>query len=182
MRFIIALVLLSAPAFAEQSPVCPAVPDHAAEKTALLRDLRIARDETDAMLITGDLWRIWTDAPDARAQDLLDRGMASLRAADYAASIATLGELVAYCPDYAEGWNQRAFAAYLSGDHTLALSDLEQALAIDPLHVAALSGKALTLIRLGRDDEAQLVLREAVHLNPWLGERALLTIPLGKDI
>ncbi len=162
--------------------VCPAVPDHAQEKAALLRELRIARDETDAMLITGDLWRIWTDAPDSRAQELLDRGMSQMRSFEYAASIETLGELVNYCPDYAEGWNQRAFAAFLSGQNEAALADLERALALDPQHVAALSGKALTLMKLGRDNEAQLALRDAVHMNPWLNERALLTIPLGTDI
>jgi tetratricopeptide (TPR) repeat protein len=167
---------------AQDLAVCPAVPDHAEEKVALLRELRIARDETDAMLITGDLWRIWTDAPDARAQELLDRGMSQMRSFEYAASIETLDELVGYCPDYAEGWNQRAFAAYLSGQNEMALADLDRALSIDPKHVAALSGKALTLMKLGRDDEAQLVLRDAVHMNPWLGERALLTIPLGTDI
>ena len=85
-------------------------------------------------------------------------------------------------PDFAEGWNQRAFAAFLAEDYAAALADLDVALGIMPDHVAALSGKALTLIGMGRNDEAQEVLRAAVKLNPWLGERALLVEPPGKDI
>jgi hypothetical protein len=37
-----------------------------------------------------------------------------------------------------------------------------------------LTGKARTLIELGEDDEAQVILKKALALNPWLGERALL--------
>ena len=182
MRTVILLICLSGPVFAQAKDTCPVAPDYTERKAELLRDLRITRDGTDARVISDDLWRIWTEAPDDKAQDLLDRGIAALQHQDFATSIAVLSELVTYCPDYAEGWNQRAFAAYLRGDHTSALSDLDHALSIDPKHVAALSGKALTLMQLGRNDEAQLVLRDAVHLNPWLGERALLTIPLGTDI
>lgn len=51
-----------------------------------------------------------------------------------------------------------------------------------PTHVAALSGKALTLIGMGRDKEAQIVLRAAHALNPWLSERRLLVEPEGEEI
>jgi tetratricopeptide (TPR) repeat protein len=161
---------------------CPAAPDHEGAKTELLQDLRIARDATDAELITGDLWRLWTDAPDARAQGMLDEGMRLIRALDYPASEAVLGDLVGYCPDYAEGWNQRAFARFLMGAFDGALEDLDRALALDARHVPALSGKALVLMHLGRQDEAQLVLREAVRMNPWLQERTLLTIPMDVEL
>jgi hypothetical protein len=45
-----------------------------------------------------------------------------------------------------------------------------------------LSGKALTLMGLGRDAEAQTVLRAALALNPWLEERALLVTPPGVEL
>jgi Tfp pilus assembly protein PilF len=182
MRLVIALIALSGPAFAQEEAVCPSGPDHSVRKETLLNQLRRARNQMDAMQITSQLWAIWTDAPDSLAQELLDRGMAEMRASDYAASRATLTDLVTYCPDYAEGWNQRAFAAYLSGDNTSALADLDRAVSLDPVHVPALSGMALTLMNLGRDAEAQVVLRDAVELNPWLGERVLLTIPLGTEL
>jgi tetratricopeptide (TPR) repeat protein len=180
MRMMVALLAMTQAAWGQE--ICPAVPDHAAERAQIMTVMRHARDQTEAQFMTNQLWQIWTDAPNARAQALLDEGMARRMAYDFAGSRAVLDNLIAYCPDYAEGWNQRAFAAFLAEDYAAALSDLDVALGIMPDHVAALSGKALTLIGLGRNDEAQEVLRAAVALNPWLGERALLIEPPGQDI
>jgi tetratricopeptide (TPR) repeat protein len=180
MKMLFALMLLAAPAFADEP--CPAVPDHAAERAQIMNVLAHARDQTEAQFMANQLWQIWTDAPDAQAQALLDEGMARRMAMDYAGSRAVLDQLVAYCPDYAEGWNQRAFAAFLAQDYAAALADVDAALAIMPDHVAAMTGKALTLIGLGRNDEAQVVLRDAVKLNPRLGERALLVEPPGVEL
>jgi len=68
------------------------------------------------------------------------------------------------------------------GAHEGALGDLERALALDPRHVPAISGKALVLMHLGRQEEGQLVLREAVRMNPWIAERSLLTIPMDVEL
>ena len=180
MRFSLALLLMTQTALAED--ICPPVPDHTAERARIMVILAHARDVTEAQFMANQLWLIWTDAPDDRAQALLDEGMDRRIGYDYAGSRAVLDELVTYCPDFAEGWNQRAFAAFLAQDYAAALADLDVALGIMPDHVAALSGKALTLIGMGRDAEAQVVLRAAVKLNPWLGERALLVEPPGQDI
>ena len=180
MKTLIALILLAGPVWAQD--ICPAVPDHTAERAQIMAVLAHARDETEAQFMADRLWQIWTDAPDAKAQALLDEGMQRRLDYDFAGSRAVLDDLIAYCPDYAEGWNQRAFAAFLAQDYPAALADLDVALGIMPDHVAALSGKALTLIGMGRNDEAQDVLRAALDLNPWLGERALLVEPPGQDI
>lgn len=177
----ILLTVLALPAFA-QDAVCPAVPDRQDEKFALLGELSISRDPTEASLISGFLWQIWTDAPDDAAQQMLNEGMALRMQGDLAGSVTLLDNLVAYCPDYAEGWNQRAFSSYLQRDFTAALADLDAAIALDPHHIPAISGKALTLFGLGREDEGQDVLRQALSLNPWLSERALLREPDGTDI
>ncbi|MFD2854504.1 tetratricopeptide repeat protein [Seohaeicola zhoushanensis] len=92
-----------------------------------------------------------------------------------------------YCPDYAEGYNQRAFAYYLTEKFGPALEDLDRAIALSPNHVAALSGRALTLLGLGRTEEAARALARALELNPWLSERSLAgpggpLEPKGKDI
>ena len=100
----------------------------------------------------------------------------------FVGAIDVLDRLVAYCPDYAEGWNQRAFVHFLRQDFEAALTDLDAAIALNPRHVGALSGKALTLIGLGRKAEAELALRAALALNPWLSERHLLEGLAGEDI
>lgn len=175
----VTLLLVAAPAFAE---VCPPASDHSVRLAEIVDALSESRGEGEARVLTEELWSLWTDAPDARSQALLDDGMRKRSIFDFLGARDTLDELVQYCPNYAEGYNQRAFASYLRQDFEAALVDLDLALAIIPNHIAALSGKGLTLMGLGRHDEAQAVLREAVEMNPWLQERALLVEPLGQDI
>ena len=140
-----------------------------------------------ARQLNNRMWELWTDAPDEPAQSLLDEGMQKLRGADYLGALDDLNRLVAYCPDYAEGYNQRAFAYYLTQNFAPALADLDRTLALSPNHVGALSGRALTLMGLGRTDEARQALARALELNPWLSERSLAAPggplePKGKDI
>ncbi|MCY4180919.1 MAG: tetratricopeptide repeat protein, partial [Litoreibacter sp.] len=99
---------------------------------------------------------------------------------DYLGALTQFDALVAYCPDYAEGYNQRAFVHFLSGSYDKALQDLDRTLEITPDHIGALSGRALTLFELGREEQGQLALRAALAFNPWLPERFRLrplTIP-----
>jgi tetratricopeptide (TPR) repeat protein len=105
-----------------------------------------------------------------------------MRVADRAGAMAAFGALIDYCPDYAEGWNQRAFLAYLGGDFAAALPDLDRALSLRPRHVGALSGRALVLIALGREAEGYETLRAALELNPWLAERRLLPEAQGVEL
>jgi len=173
-----ALILSAAGARAE----CPAPPDHSVAETGLLDRLATSRTEMEGRQISGELWQLYFDAPDREAQTLLDDGLGRLRIADYAGAIEILSALVARCPDYAEGWNQRAFASFLSNDFASAVSDLEEALRLSPRHVPAMSGLALSLMGLGRTEAAQSVLRDALALNPWLPERRYLVGPPSKDI
>ena len=171
MKHLFAFMLIASPAFAD---TCPAVMDQSALQAELLEQIQTAETEAVARPLSNAMWEIWIKAPDSAAQELLDTGTERLRIADFDAAIAAFDALVAYCPDYAEGYNQRAYAHFLRKDFAPALTDLDLAIERNPVHVAAIAGKALTLMGLGRDQEAQDVLREAVALNPWLSERHLL--------
>lgn len=155
---------------------CPASPDHAAELSGLIKDARAAQTEGEGRALSDRMWDLWTDAPDAKAQELLDHGMERRGAYDYAGAMEAFDALVAYCPDYAEGYNQRAFIHFLQEGFEAALPDLKRTLDLSPRHVGALSGQALTFHALGRNAEAALSLRAALDLNPWLGERHLLPV------
>lgn len=161
---------------------CPAAPDIRASEDALFAQAREAQTERVGRGISRELWKLWATAPDTEAQELLDQGMAARASFDFVRATEMFDRLTAYCPDYAEGYNQRAFVNFLREDYAQALVDLDLALDRSPRHVAALSGKALTLMGLGRQDDAQEVLREAVKLNPWISERGLLTDPPGEDL
>ena len=179
MRYLIlCLAVAGFPAFAE----CPPVPDRDAELTALFDAARVAESEAEGRALNRQMWEIWFDAPDEAAQALLERGSNLGRVADFLGAREAYDRLVAYCPHYAEGWNQRAFIAFLSGDFESAERDLEEALAREPRHIGALTGLGLTLIQLGREEEAQVWIRKAVALNPWISERFLLTDPLEEEL
>mgnify|MGYP000371472493 CR=1 FL=1 len=142
MRLIALIVCLSAvaPVWAD----CPAAPDHGASIDGLLSDVRAAQSETEAREISSRMWEFWTDAPDEIAQEMLDQGMSRRGSYDFLGALNELNRLVAYCPDYAEGYNQRAFVNYLRQDFAPALKDLDRAIELSPNHIAALSGRALT--------------------------------------
>jgi len=178
--FPIALPLVLSAGFAMAE--CPAPPDIAEGEAAFFAELQEAENEMQAQDSTRGLWALWTKAPDDAAQTLLDQGMSARRVFDFLGAIEKFDRLVAYCPDYAEGYNQRAFVNFLREDFASALIDLDLALERSPQHVGALSGKALTLMGLGRADEAQEVLKEALALNPWIPERGLLQQTPGEDI
>ncbi|SHG58704.1 hypothetical protein SAMN05444003_0036 [Cognatiyoonia sediminum] len=178
MRLIIAALFAASAASAES---CPPAPNHTDAIQNLVSQYK-SSSQLEARSLTGQLWALWTDAPDQKAQALLDEGMRLISTFDFDGSKAVLDELVAYCPDYAEGYNQRAFAQFLAKDYDGALADLDRTLEIIPNHIGAISGRGMTLIGMGRRPEGEDAIRDALELNPWLSERRFLTEPEGTDI
>ncbi|NNE52828.1 MAG: hypothetical protein HKN30_10540 [Sulfitobacter sp.] len=166
---------------------CPDPDDISAEMEALFDKARTAETFMEGRAVSAEMWEVWLRAPDEAAQEILDAGMQRRGSFDFLGAIAQFDRLTDYCPTYAEGFNQRAFVNFLREDYEAALVDLDVALKLQPRHVGAQSGRALTLMKLGRLEEARAQLQEAVANNPWLSERALLADgaplgPVGEDI
>lgn len=177
------LACLALPAFAD----CPAPMDVSAELETLFAEAREATSDQAGRALSGQMWELWLKAPDAAAQEVLDRGMRKREIYDFAGALTDFDRLAEYCPLYAEGFNQRAFVHFLREDYDRALVDLDKALSLQPRHVGAQSGRALTLMNLDRIEEARAQLEEALENNPWLSERFLMAeggplAPKGKDI
>ncbi len=160
---------------------CPDPEDTRSELLNLFAKAQAAKNFSDGRRVSTEMWKVWLRAPDESAQAILDAGMKRRDVADFAGSIKEYDRLVDYCPTYAEGYNQRAYIHFLTGAYEKALADLDIALRLQPYHVAAQSGRALTLMNLGRLEEARAQLLIAVDNNPWLSEKALLAkgAPLG---
>lgn len=178
MRLAPLLFISATPVLAE---TCPPSPDHGDQIASIVAEYD-GSTQLKARSLTGQLWSLWTDAPDEKSQDLLNEGMRLIGISDFQGSKTVLDELVAYCPNFAEGYNQRAFAQFLARDYEAALADLDRAIAIIPNHIAAISGRGLTLLGMGRREEGEKAIRDALELNPWLSERRYLTEPEGTDI
>lgn len=185
MRMKLALIFafVAAPAFAD----CPPPEDTSREILNLIAKAQGAENFMDGRRYSGKMWEVWLRAPDEAAQEVLDAGLKRRDSYDFAGALIEFDRLAEYCPDYAEGYNQRAYIHYLREDYEKALPDLDAALVRNPYHIAAQSGRALTLMKLGRLEEARAQLLIAVDNNPWLSEKALLAEgaplgPKGKDI
>ena len=157
---------------------CPDGNDLADERARLHTELLKSDTEAQAKGIADAIWRIWLTAPDATAQDLLDRGMQRRQVYALEESERILDDLISYCPTYTEAYNQRAFTRFLRTRLDEALADIEVVLSRNPYHFGALSGKALTLMQMGRAELAQDALRQAVKVHPFLRERAMLREPV----
>lgn len=182
-HLVISLSLLATPAFAD----CPAPKDLSGQLDTLFEEARAAQNDQAGQAASNKMWALWLQAPDDAAQEVLDRGMRKRQVADYVGALDDFTRLAEYCPLYAEGFNQRAFVHFLREDYPRALEDLDAALALQPHHVGAQSGRALTLMNLDRIAEARLQLQEALKNNPWLSERFLMAAggplaPNGEDI
>lgn len=178
-----AFLLVPVIAFAD----CPAPADVRDEMLNLIARSQAAETFTEGRRVSQQMWQVWLRAPDETAQEVLDAGLRRRDSFDFVGALAEFDRLTAYCPTYAEGFNQRAYVHFLTENYDKALVDLDIALDLQPLHIAAQSGRALTLMKLGRIDEARAQLLEAVDNNPWLSEAALLAEgaplgPKGKDI
>jgi tetratricopeptide (TPR) repeat protein len=173
--FLVPAIVLSltaaVPSFAS---TCPAAPNNVEALSQHLSALQDAENEMAARMIINQMWELWDDAPDEQAQAVLDRGMRMRSQFDLLSAVEQFDKLISYCPQYAEGYNQRAFANFLMGNFDVAIADLDRAIELSPAHIGAIVGRAMTLIALGREDDAQADLRRAVALNPWLPERGML--------
>lgn len=179
MRLIFAFALVAAPTVAQA--VCPDPADVRNEMLNLFAKANAAQNFTEGRRVSKEMWEVWLRAPDAAAQEVLKTGMARRDSYDFAGALVHFDKLADYCSTYAEGFNQRAYIHFLREDYEKALVDLDIALGLQPLHVAAQSGRALTLMNLGRISEAREQMLIAVENNPWLSEAALLAkgAPLG---
>ena len=147
----------------------------------LFERLRNAMTEQEGRLAEDAVWRFWMEAAPSRAvARAVDEAMNARESYDFDRALAILDGVVSRAPDYAEGWNQRAFIRFLKDDLDGSLEDIERALELESKHFAALAGKAMILMRQGRVDLGQAALRRAVEIHPWLKERSMLMPVPGK--
>jgi tetratricopeptide (TPR) repeat protein len=83
-------------------------------------------------------------------------------------AIALFTRVIERAPDFAEGWNKRATARYVSEDYPGAVADCEETLARNPHHFGALSGQGLCHMALGQFREAAALFRRALAVHPHL--------------
>lgn len=144
--------------------------------------LKTVTDEQDGEAAVAEIWRLWqgSGTPEldelmAQAAMLIDLGMHPL-------ALPLLNDIVKRAPDWAEGWNKRATALYLAGEHDLSLADIDRVLVLEPRHFGALAGMGLIRIARGEYRDALAAYRKALAVNPFLKERLELIPALEKKV
>lgn len=133
----------------------------------LLEALREAPTE-EAARLTGEILERWSYSGSAALDYLLSRGRAALEAEDYEAAIEHLTALTDHAPEFAEGWNARGTAFFLTDRFGLAAADLQRALALNPNHFGALSGLGVIYERIDQPQAALRAFEEALKIHPHM--------------
>jgi tetratricopeptide (TPR) repeat protein len=112
----------------------------------------------------------WSKSGSASMNLLLNRGEAALNRSDYRAAVDHLTALTDHAPHFAEGRALRARAWHHLDEPGLALSDLQQVLALNPNHFHALFGLGVTLEQLNRPKLALRAYRLVLNIHPQYEE------------
>ena len=172
-----ALLLLAAPPLRAAEPLPPMAglsEPQAKERAALFAELAATKNDAEARAVENKLWVFWGGFADAESQRLLAVAHKAQLGFDYGNALVAMESLVKHQPQFAEGWNQFAYVLFLAGSYDQSLEAIEKTLTLEPMHYAALAGKAIILIQQGKEAQAQAPLKRALAIDPWLKERNLI--------
>lgn len=152
------------------------------QKSILFQNLANAPTEAEGRSAEDAVWQYWfNQAPDFSTRSALDAGIERRESYDFEAAENHLDKVIRQAPDYAEGYNQRAFVRFLRENFAEAITDLEKALELEPNHFGALSGLYHVLRSQNRHRAAMGALQQAVTIHPWLQERDALPEEMWPD-
>ena len=146
------------------------MPKTADEKARQLSDLyaqlATADDEATAKKYADAIERLWMLSGSDTVHLLMERANVALRKNKPEIAETLLDRVVALAPDYAEGFNQRAYFHYVRNNYDAAVGDLRRVLALDPNHFKALEGLAQIWRDTGNKKGAFGVMKQLMDVYP----------------
>lgn len=138
---------------------------------ACVQPLAVALHDADPMvsrLAEHSLWSLWFRLGKPTALALVKCGNTHLHHGNFACAIERYTQAIQEDPTFAEAFNQRAIAHYLSEDYHRSIADCRQALALMPQHFGAMAGMGHCYAHLQRYAEARHCYRLALAMHPRL--------------
>jgi len=120
----------------------------------LFETLRKDPREASADATAKQIWREWGASGSRSVDMLMGWALRAMRDREFAHAMDLLDQVIALRPDYSEAWNRRATVNFTMQRFGRSLSDIEQTLSLEPRHFGALSGLAVIMQRLEREQEA----------------------------
>lgn len=136
----------------------------------LYEQLGKAHDAEEAAPIAQAIENLWRTTGSATVDLLMSRAARFTKESDLDLALEILDATADMAPDEAEVWYLRAKVHYRQKQYDLALADLRRALERDPKHYRALEDLGLVLEALGTKTEALEAYRQALKINPFLGD------------
>lgn len=136
----------------------------------LYQQLGNAHDAEEAAPITQAIENLWRATGSATVDLLMSRAARFTKESDLDLALEILDATADMAPEEAEVWYLRARVHYRQRQYELALADLKRALERDPKHYRALEDLGLVLEALGTKREALEAYRQALKINPFLGD------------
>lgn len=172
----------------DEGPRSPSndLPNTAEEKSKILADLyaHLATADTPeaAKKIQATIERLWGFSGSDTVALLMQRASKSLGAKDYDQALKFLDYVVQLAPDYAEGFNRRAFVHFSRNDMASAVGDLRRALALEPNHFRALDGLAQIWRQTGNTKGALSVVKQLLEIYPYWEGAARMAEELAREV
>ncbi|UWQ20638.1 hypothetical protein [Jannaschia sp. W003] len=162
-RVTLKALAVAALAFYATSPSAQELSD---DPEVLLDQLADEADPAEGARLAAEVLERWSHSGSAAMDLLLRRAQDAMADDDYVRAVAHLTALTDHAPDFAEGWNKRAEAFFMMEQYGAALTDIEQALILQPRHFGAWAGLGIMLDRMDRKDAALRAFRRAEELYP----------------
>ena len=139
--------------------------------TSCLNDIAQQLKDPDPMvnqLAEHALWSIWFRGGEPKAISLVGRGSRLIDARQFTQAIELFNRALTISPTFAEAYNQRAIAHYLTDNYAISIKDCRRAVTLMPIHFGAWSGLGHCYAQMGQIEEALRSYRKAIDINPHL--------------
>ena len=162
------------------------LPTTADEKSKLLADLYAhlaASDSAEtAKKVQSTIERLWGHSGSDTVALLMQRAAKALGAKDHDGALKFMDYVVLLAPDFAEGFNRRAFIHFSRNDMPSAVGDLRRALALEPNHFKALDGLAQIWRQMGNSKGALSVVKQLLEVHPYWEGAAKMAEELAREV
>jgi tetratricopeptide (TPR) repeat protein len=144
-----------------------AMAEDQAKLDELFNRLKSAGEE-EAGRIETEIWIEWSKSGSPAMDLLLQRGRDAMDLGDNLQAIEHFTAIIDHSPEFAEAWNARATAYYMTGEFGPSVADIAHVLSLNPRHFGALSGLGMILEESGKPERALEVYRAALTIHPHL--------------
>jgi tetratricopeptide (TPR) repeat protein len=114
------------------------------------------------------MWAIWFRCGAPEANQLLQRGSDLMSTRDFDKAIQHFDQAIQLSPTFAEAYNQRAIANFLTEQFDRSINDCQRTVELMPNHFGAWAGMGHCHAHEGRVCQAMKCYKRALEINPHL--------------